>query len=95
MEWNGSMMKRNLKNGAKEAVFDLVQPWNGGWGRLFDSISTARKEAVPIGEKYLGLESFFDPKLLAGRFSYIFGVEECIDNSNIAELLDAFKQLLP
>lgn len=53
-----------LKSGAKEAVLDLVQPWNGGWGRLFDSISTARKEAVPIGEEYLGLGSFFDPKLL-------------------------------
>ncbi|KAL7534883.1 hypothetical protein ACHAXR_006964, partial [Thalassiosira sp. AJA248-18] len=55
-----------LKNGAKEAVLDLVQPWNGGWERLFESISSARKVAVPMGDKkYLGLESFFDPKLLA------------------------------
>lgn len=54
-----------LKSGAKEAVLDLLQPWNGGWGRLFESISTARKEAVPVGDKFLGLESFFDPKLLA------------------------------
>mmetsp|Transcript_29646 Transcript_29646/g.62444 ORF Transcript_29646/g.62444 Transcript_29646/m.62444 type:complete len:358 (-) Transcript_29646:153-1226(-) len=53
-----------LKTGAKEAVLDLLQPWNGGWGRLVDSISLARKEAVPFGEQYLGLESFFDPKLL-------------------------------
>ena len=44
---------------------DLLQPWNGGWGRLIESISSARKEAVPLGDKYLGLESFFDPKLLA------------------------------
>ena len=52
-----------LKNGAKEAVLDLVQPWNGGWNRLYTSISDARKEAVPVGDKYLGSESFFDPKL--------------------------------
>lgn len=54
-----------LKFGAKEAVTDLLQPWNGGWGRLFECISSARKEAVPFGDEYLGLESFFDPKLLA------------------------------
>ncbi|KAL7553565.1 hypothetical protein ACHAWF_016863 [Thalassiosira exigua] len=54
-----------LKNGAKEAVLDLLQPWNGGWGRLFDSISAAREEAVPFGEEFLGLESFFEPQLLA------------------------------
>jgi len=54
-----------LKFGAKEAVLDLVQPWNGGWGRLVDSISSARKVAVPLGEEFLGLGSFFDPKLLA------------------------------
>jgi len=54
-----------LKFGAKEAVLDLVQPWNGGWGRLVDSISSARKVAVPFGEEFLGLGSFFDPKLLA------------------------------
>ncbi|KAL9185382.1 hypothetical protein ACHAXT_003159 [Thalassiosira profunda] len=51
-----------LKSGAKEAVLDLVQPWR--WGRLFESISSAREEAVPVGPQYLGLESFFDPKLL-------------------------------
>ena len=61
-----------LKNGAKEAVLDLVQPWNGGWERLFESISIARKEAVPVGEGFLGLESFFDPKLLgASPISFI------------------------
>ena len=49
----------------QEAVLDLLQPWNGGWGRLIESISSARKEAVPLGDGYLGLESFFDPKLLA------------------------------
>jgi hypothetical protein len=54
-----------LKNGAKEAVLDLVQPWNGGWQRLFQSISSARKVAVPLGNQFLGLDSFFDPKLLA------------------------------
>mmetsp|Transcript_18248 Transcript_18248/g.43906 ORF Transcript_18248/g.43906 Transcript_18248/m.43906 type:complete len:358 (-) Transcript_18248:102-1175(-) len=54
-----------MKSGAKEAVLDLVQPWNGGWGRLFTSISTARREAVPVGDDYLGPESIFDPKLLA------------------------------
>lgn len=54
-----------LKNGAKEAVLDLVQPWNGGWQRLFQSISSARKVAVPLGDEFLGLDSFFDPKLLA------------------------------
>ncbi len=53
-----------LKNGAKEAVLDLVQPWNGGWNRLYDSISAARKEAVPLGEEFLGIDSFFDPKLM-------------------------------
>ena len=54
-----------LQNGAKEAVLDLLQPWNGGWVRLIESISTARKVAVPLGDTFLGLESFFDPKLLA------------------------------
>lgn len=54
-----------LKNGAKEAVLDMLQPFNGGWGRLYDSISEARKEAVPVGEQFLGIDSFFDPKLLA------------------------------
>ena len=49
----------------KMAVLDLLQPWNGGWGRLIESISSAREEAVPLGDKYLGLEAFFDPKLLA------------------------------
>mmetsp|Transcript_9449 Transcript_9449/g.16092 ORF Transcript_9449/g.16092 Transcript_9449/m.16092 type:complete len:347 (-) Transcript_9449:124-1164(-) len=53
-----------LKNGAKEAVLDLVQPWNGGWNRLYDSVSAARKEAVPMGEGFLGIDSFFDPKLM-------------------------------
>ena len=28
-----------LKNGAKEAVLDLIQPWNGGWERLVNSIT--------------------------------------------------------
>ena len=32
---------------------------------MIESISSARKEAVPLGDGYLGLESFFDPKLLA------------------------------
>jgi len=54
-----------LKNGAKEAVLDLVQPWNGGWGRLADSISSARRVAVPFGDQFLGLGSYFDPQLLA------------------------------
>ena len=54
-----------LKNGAKEAVLDLVQPWNGGWNRLYDSISAARKEAVPVGEQFLGIDSLFDPKIMA------------------------------
>lgn len=54
-----------LKKGAKEAVLDLVQPWNGGWGRLADSILTARREAVPFGDQFLGLGSYFDAKLLA------------------------------
>lgn len=54
-----------LKSGAAEAVLDLVQPWNGGWGRLARSIASAREEAVPLGEEYLGLGSFFDPRLLA------------------------------
>lgn len=53
-----------LKNGLKETVLDLLQP-NGGWGRLFKSISMARELAVPIGDKYLGAGSFFDPTLLA------------------------------
>ena len=54
-----------LKSGAKEAVLDLVQPWNnGGWNRLYDSVSAARKEAVPLGDGFLGIDSFFDPKLM-------------------------------
>jgi len=53
-----------LKSGFKEAVLDILQPWNGGWGRLGSSISLARKEAVPTGDQFLGLDSFFDPKLL-------------------------------
>lgn len=61
-----------LKIGAKEAVLDLVQPWNGGWNRLYESISSARKEAVPIGDQFLGAGSFFDPKLLgASPVSFI------------------------
>mmetsp|Transcript_24865 Transcript_24865/g.44751 ORF Transcript_24865/g.44751 Transcript_24865/m.44751 type:complete len:358 (+) Transcript_24865:221-1294(+) len=52
-----------LKSGAKEAVLDLFQPWNGGWGRLTESISSSRKVAVPTGDQYLGLGSFLDPKL--------------------------------
>jgi len=54
-----------LKSGGKQAILDLVQPWNGGWGRLVNSISLARKEAVPFGEQYLGAGAFFDPKLLS------------------------------
>jgi hypothetical protein len=54
-----------LKSGLRETVLDLIQPWNGGWGRLAGSISEAREVAVPMGDKFLGLESFFDPKLLA------------------------------
>mmetsp|Transcript_11139 Transcript_11139/g.22810 ORF Transcript_11139/g.22810 Transcript_11139/m.22810 type:complete len:391 (+) Transcript_11139:121-1293(+) len=53
-----------LKNGAREAMTDLIQPWNGGWKRLFDSIQTAREEAVPFGSNFLGIGSFLDPKLL-------------------------------
>lgn len=54
-----------LKSGAKEAVGDLLTPWNGGWGRLIDSISSAQKEALPGGAGFLGPESIFDLKLLA------------------------------
>ena len=54
-----------LKDGAKEAFLDLLQPWNGGWNRLADSISTARDEALPSGPQYLGPGSFFDAKLLS------------------------------
>ena len=53
-----------LKNGAKEAVLDLFQPWNGGWGRLWESIRLAREEAVPLGDEFLGIDSFLDPQLL-------------------------------
>ena len=52
-----------LTEGAKEAVVDLFNPI-GGWGRLYRSIAAARTVAVPFGENYLGLDSFFDPKLL-------------------------------
>lgn len=52
-----------LTEGAKEAIVDLFQPI-GGWGRLFQNINEARKEAVPAGDKYLGIKSFFDPDLL-------------------------------
>ena len=55
----------SLKDGAKEAFFDLLQPWNGGWNRLADAILTARDEALPSGPQYLGPGSFFDAKLLA------------------------------
>jgi len=54
-----------LKSGAKEAVLDLAQPWNGGWGRLAASISAAREEALPFGDRFLGLGSYFDAQLLA------------------------------
>jgi len=61
-----------LKSGAKEAVLDLIQPWNGGWNRLYDNISSARKEAVPVGDQFLGAGAFFDPKLLgASPVSFI------------------------
>ncbi|KAL7522014.1 hypothetical protein ACHAWX_006706 [Stephanocyclus meneghinianus] len=52
-----------LTEGAKEAIMDLFQPV-GGWRRLFQNINEARKEAVPVGDKYLGVKSFFDPDLL-------------------------------
>jgi hypothetical protein len=54
-----------LKSGLRETVLDMLQPWNGGWGRLAESISSAREVAVPTGDKFLGLGSFFDPALLA------------------------------
>mmetsp|Transcript_13109 Transcript_13109/g.28477 ORF Transcript_13109/g.28477 Transcript_13109/m.28477 type:complete len:358 (+) Transcript_13109:140-1213(+) len=61
-----------LKSGAKEAVLDLVQPWNGGWGRLIGSISLAQKRALPSGDEYLGGTAIFDPKLLfASPVSFI------------------------
>eukprot|EP00804_Cyclotella_cryptica_P026649 CCRYP_019090-RA/>CCRYP_019090-RA protein AED:0.10 eAED:0.10 QI:0/0.75/0.6/1/1/1/5/427/833 len=52
-----------LTEGAQEAIMDLFQPI-GGWGRLFQNINEARKEAVPLGDKYLGINSFVDPDLL-------------------------------
>ena len=53
-----------LTDGAKEAVMDLFRPiW--GWKRLYENIDQARKEAVPLGDEYLGLNSFFDPKLMS------------------------------
>lgn len=54
-----------LKGGLRETALDLLQPWNGGWVRLADVISSAREVAVPTGDKFLGLGSFFDPTLLA------------------------------
>jgi pheromone shutdown protein TraB len=52
-----------LTDGAKEAVMDLLKPF-GGWERLYRSIDNARREAIPIGDEYLGIDSLFDPKLL-------------------------------
>ena len=52
-----------LTAGAKEAVTDLFTPL-GGWERLYKSIDNARKEAVPFGDQYLGINSVLDPKLL-------------------------------
>lgn len=52
-----------LTDGAKEAVIDLFTPI-GGWERLYKSINTARKEALPFGEEYLGIGAILDPKLL-------------------------------
>ena len=52
-----------LKDGAKESVIDLFSPV-GGWERLYRNIDNARKEALPFGNEYLGINSILDPKLL-------------------------------
>ena len=52
-----------LKDGAKESVIDLLAPV-GGWERLYRNIVNARKEALPFGNEYLGINSVLDPKLL-------------------------------
>ena len=53
-----------LKAGAQETVVDLLTPWSGGWQRLYQNITEARREAVPLGGDYLNLFAFLDPKLL-------------------------------
>lgn len=52
-----------LGDGAKETALDLLRPIEG-WKRVFNTITEARKEAVPFGENYLGPGAFFDPKLI-------------------------------
>lgn len=54
----------SMKQGFQETLLDLVTPWNGGWGRLVTNVTQAREEALPLGESYLNLLAFFDPKLL-------------------------------
>lgn len=53
-----------LKEGVKEAMMDLVRPI-GGWERLYKSIDNARRDALPFGDEYLGIEAILDPKLLS------------------------------
>lgn len=53
-----------LKDGAKEAVGDLFRPIVG-WERLYKHIDHARREAVPFGDEYLGIDAILDPKLLS------------------------------
>ncbi|KAL7447999.1 LOW QUALITY PROTEIN: hypothetical protein ACHAWC_000268, partial [Mediolabrus comicus] len=52
-----------LKNGAKEAVLGTALEWR--MATIVSKYFIGSEVAVPLGDQFLGFDSFFDPKLLA------------------------------
>lgn len=53
-----------LASGLRETAQDLCLPFSGGWQSIAGNLTQARQEAVPLGDDYLGLFSFLEPKLM-------------------------------
>jgi pheromone shutdown protein TraB len=52
-----------LAAGLRETAQDLLSPLSG-WPSILGNLTEARQEAVPFGDDYLGLFSFFEAKLM-------------------------------
>eukprot|EP01041_Mallomonas_annulata_P010505 gene10505-21912_t len=61
-----SSTNRRIAETFKQSLIDIVTPWKGGWRALYNDITEAANQAVPLGNQYLGFSDFLNPKLILG-----------------------------
>lgn len=77
----------------KSTIIDLLTPFNGGWDRLYNDVNNAVVSSLPSGDSYLGINDFFDLKLLLNtpisliRYPLAFLIKSPISGSMMISIL--------